>query len=90
MKITELNKAQLIQLRNEIVLNSLFIKDYTNTLGIEPQEAYYFFEGYAELLDNLMKEAEDKRDYQEALRDYDTEDNLYCWWLVYHNTNAEA
>lgn len=81
MKITELSKEQLSQLRKEITLNSLFIKDYTNTLGIDPQETYYFFEGYSELLDNLMKE---------ALKDYDTEDNLYCWWLVYHNTNAEA
>ena len=84
MKITELSKEQLAQLRKEISLTSVFVSDYENTLGIEPHEASAFFDGYADYLEELMKEnGLTDSDFYTALKDYDTEDNLYCWWLMY-------
>lgn len=43
-----LTYEQLKQLRGEIVLNSIFVKDYSNSLGIDPQRVCDFFEGYLE------------------------------------------
>ena len=91
MKITELDRAQLVQLRSEILFTSVFVSDYQNTLGIEPHEASAFFDGYADYLSELMKEdGLTDSDFYTFLEDYDTEDNLYCWWLVYSNTHEEA
>ena len=39
---------QFKKLRGEIVLNSLFINDYQNSLGIDPKRVCDFFEGYLE------------------------------------------
>lgn len=43
-----LTYEQLKQLRGEIVLNSLFLNDYQNSLGIDPQKVCDFFNGYLE------------------------------------------
>lgn len=43
-----LSFRQFKKLRGEIVLNSLYLSDYENSLGIDPQNVYDFFEGYLE------------------------------------------
>ncbi len=43
-----LSFRQFKKLRGEIVLNSLYLSDYENSLGIDPQYVYDFFEGYLE------------------------------------------
>lgn len=85
MKIYELTRSQLQELRSEIVLNSLFLKDYENSLGIEPKEAYSFFDGYVDYLYELV----DKND--KGARAYDIFDvvmakdnlnNLYDYFCM--------
>ena len=44
-----LSMKQLKQLRNEIVLNSLYLSDYQNSLGVNPRNVYNFFEGYLDM-----------------------------------------
>ncbi len=41
-----LTREQFKQLRGEIVLNSLFLADYENSLGISALRVYDFFEGW--------------------------------------------
>lgn len=79
MKITQLTDANLVKLRQEITLNSVFLNDYTNTLDIDPNDAYTFFDGYAEYLGDLMAEDGRKENYQDILKEYDNEENLKAW-----------
>lgn len=48
MKIKDLNTTQLITLRKQIVLNSLYYSDYENDFDIDPHEVCDFFDGYLE------------------------------------------
>ena len=41
-------RESLWALRKEIVLNSLFIADYRNSLNIDPQMLCCFFDGFLE------------------------------------------
>lgn len=41
-----LTREQFEQLRGEIVLNSLFLADYENSLGISALRVYDFFDGW--------------------------------------------
>ena len=51
---------QFKQLRAEIVLNSVYLNDYENSLGIPAQNVYDFFEGYFEEEMNAYKESHPK------------------------------
>ena len=52
--VWELSFAKIKKLRKEIVLNSLFIRDYQNSLGLDPNQVMYYFDAYFEfLLDNV-------------------------------------
>lgn len=50
-----LTKNQLKQLRKEIVLNSLFLNDYNNTLFIKQKTVCNFFDAYLEYLSDDFK-----------------------------------
>lgn len=50
------NPFKLWKLRNEIVLNSLFLSSYTNSFGISKNVVYDFFESYMEYLRELEEE----------------------------------
>lgn len=64
------------QLRKEITLNSLFLRDYENSLGYDVDSVYYFFDGYAEYLHELlMNEGKTWND----LDDVDTDENLEAY-----------
>lgn len=81
MQIKDLNQKQLMQLRKEIVLNSLFIKDYVNSFNINPKECCTFFEGYVEYLEELA-EADGGVTSVDTFKRYDNDTNLYDWWTM--------
>lgn len=51
-----LTKNEFTKLRKEIVLNSLFLKDYSNSLFIKEKTAFDFFDSAIEGIDNERKE----------------------------------
>ena len=83
MKVTELNKEQLVALRNQIKLNSCFLNDYNNDLGVDPQECCTFFDGYVEYLYEKCEQYQFATDdFIEIVKQYDTPDNLYDWQQI--------
>ena len=77
----ELTSAELLQLRKEIILNSILIYDYTNSFGFNPWDICSFFDGYVSYLEELARE--DGYEGIDYLTKYDTEENLYSWFLCY-------
>ena len=77
----ELTSAELLQLRKEIILNSILIYDYTNSFGFNPWDICSFFDGYVSYLEELAEE--DGYEGIDYLMKYDTEENLYSWFLCY-------
>lgn len=75
----------ILKLRKEIVLNSLYLKDYTNTLGIDPNWVEDFFDGYIDYLVELGAE-EDVVDFL----DLDNDDNLKNWISITIGDGIEA
>lgn len=85
--IWELSKRKILKLRKEIKLNSLYMSDYENSLGIDREEAYHYFDGYMGFIwetakGNLPKHLSDTDRLSMVLSDYDTKENL----LAYHET----
>lgn len=80
MEIGMLNKAQLKQLRKEICLGSLFIADYENSFGIDPNEVCEFFDGFIEMYESTPRD-----EWENAIPDkwypYDTIENLWNFYL---------
>ena len=56
-RIEELSKDELWALRQEVVLNSLFISDYRNSFGISPRSLCDLLDGYCSFLWELAEEA---------------------------------
>ena len=86
MKIADLGPRQLWNLRKDIVLNSLFLTDYENRYRVDPQEAYDFFDGWLEFLEEEMREEiPDFKDdnFFVYLDKYDTPKNLRAWWYCW-------
>lgn len=92
----ELNKAwtqeELWNLRQQIPLCSLFVKDYINTFHVDPECVYAFFDSYADYLETEMEECEDSykdKQFHELFLKYDTPEALYDWWsnLEYSSMN---
>ena len=79
----ELTSAELSQLRKEVVLNSVFIYDYNNSFGFNPWDINSFFDGYVSYLEELAKEDGFEGVGLCFLERYDTEENLYSWFLCY-------
>ena len=77
----ELTSAELLHLRKEIILNSILIYDYTNSFGFNSWDICSFFDGYVSYLEELAKE--DGVESVDFLEEYDTEENLYSWFLCY-------
>ena len=76
-------RDSLWQLRQEIVLNSLFIADYRNSLHIDPHVVCSFFDGFLEDVATQMEEEipgfNDAR-FFEYLPRYDTADKLWDYY----------
>ncbi len=84
-------KEDLQSLRNEIVLNSLFVSDYKNSFGISAKSVCDFFDSYMDFIDEMAKEDGFKYGYQsehtfdEFFEKYDTIDNLMEWYGCYED-----
>lgn len=85
-------KESLWALRQEIVLNSLFIADYRNSLGIDPHIVCDFFDGFLEEIELQMEEEipgfNDARFFV-CLPQYDTPDRLWDYYCGYENELAD-
>lgn len=81
LKFAELTGEQLVELRKQITLNSLFISDYENTFGIPANIVCDFFDGFMSYLTELEQEKYGKTDmpWKEFYEEFDTEDNLVSW-----------
>ena len=86
-KFEDFKLADLVLLRSEIVLNSINIKDYNNSFGINPSDCSEFFNGYYEYLwelaeDDFSKEGKDTNEltYAYVIHAYDNTDNLVSWY----------
>ena len=79
-----LNKEELWQLRQQVVVGSLYIADYTNNFNIDEKDVCNFFEGYESFIDELIKESgfvsSNDNDYFDEFRKYDTLDTLERWY----------
>ena len=76
--IKDLGKTQLWRLRQDIVLNSLYINDYQNRYGIDPRIVCDFMDGYVEELCAMAQEDGVKTDnILDIIELYDNKDNLY-------------
>lgn len=81
-----MTKADLVQLRSEIRLNSLFVADYENSFGLDPHVVCNFFDGYVSHIAAKMEEESGsipERDYFTELWKYDTDDNLEEWYYCF-------
>lgn len=74
---------ELVQLRKEIVLNSIYISDYENSFNIDPHTVYGFFDGYMEYLQELEREDGENLDIDEFFERYDTTENLLEWYSYF-------
>lgn len=84
-KFQDLNESQLWELRQQIVLNSIFIKDYENDFEFDPNSICNFFDGYIEyILDIAAEDGNGDLGMNEILKRYDNPDNLfdYYWGLT--------
>ena len=82
-------RESLWALRKEIVLNSLFIADYRNSLNIDPQILCCFFDGFLEEVETQMEEEiPGSKDAQffDYLPTYDNPDRL---WDYYSSIESE-
>ena len=85
-------KETLWKLRQEIVLNSLFIADYRNSLGIDPHEVCNFFDGFLEEVESQMEEeiaGFNDEHFFDHLPDYDNADRLWDYYSGIESTLAE-
>ena len=83
-----MTKKDLQILRNEIVLNSLFISDYENSFGLYPGEVNAFFDGYLDYLEDLMLEDNcTDENYFDNLEKYDTLENLWNYYNELEEVN---
>ena len=85
-RFEDLTRRDLIKLRKEIVLNSLFISDYENSFGFSPKSVNFFFDSYISFLDELAEEDNfNTDDINEFFNKYDTIDNLENWYNCYED-----
>lgn len=54
--LKNLGKIQLKRLREDIVLNSLFVADYRNRYGIDEKEVCDFFDSFLSYYDSIEQE----------------------------------
>ena len=75
-----LTKNQLWALRQEIVLNSLYVADYQNSFGYTAKSVCDFFDGYMDYLDELATEEHGRDCSLEEIFSFDNAENLSAWY----------
>jgi len=78
-----LTKNQLKQLRKEICLNSLFLKDYNNSFYIKEKTVCDFMDSYIEYLHELA--SDDNYNGDDVIDRYDNIDNLYNYYCLFED-----
>lgn len=81
-----MTQEALWHLRKEIPLCSLFYTDYRNSFGIDCHPVCDFMDGYADYLDELMRESipdYDDANFFDLLSLYDTPENLWDWYQCF-------
>ena len=83
-KLATMSAKKLWELRQEIVLNSVFLADYRNSQGLDEHIVCNFFDGYLEQIDMDIEairneEGEIIEDWQEL----DTKQELKRWQSFY-------
>lgn len=81
-RFAEFTSEDLWTLRNEIVLNSLYVSDYENTFNLVAKCVCDFFDGYCEYLKELATEKNDNPTIDEIFAE-DNEDNLFAWFCCF-------
>jgi hypothetical protein len=76
-KFEDLTPTELWNLRTEIVLDSFYFDDYTNSFGFNKYDMAAFFNGYSEHLYELMQE---DNATDEQFKEYDNETHLLDWF----------
>lgn len=81
----DLTKEELWQLRQEVVLNSVFTAHYTNSFGFNERDVCSFFDGYYDYLWELADEDDNDCLITDGLiyDKYDNQDNLESWFNCY-------
>lgn len=81
-----MTRDMLWLLRKQILLNSLFIRDYRNTFKIDPHVVCDFFDSFLSYLDEQMEHdipGYDDSHFFDFLPFYDTQENLWEWYCCY-------
>ena len=72
--ISDLSYDELKKLRSQIVLGSIYMADYRNTLGITAEEAYDYADGFEDFIysdEEISKEEKERREHSsEEFADY--------------------
>ena len=76
----KMNKKTLWELRQEIVLNSLYVADYQNSFGYTAKSVCDFFDGYMDYLDELATEEYGSDCPLEQIFSFDNAENLFDWY----------
>lgn len=81
----DLTKEELWQLRQEVVVNSVFTAHYTNSFGFNASDICSFFDGYYDYLRELADEDDNDCLITDGLiyDKYDNQDNLESWFNCY-------
>ena len=56
-RLENFKREDLAEFRKQIVLNSLFVSDYQNSLGISSDSACLFFDSFMSFIEDLAEEA---------------------------------
>ena len=81
VRLNNLGKTQLKNLRSDIVLNSLYISDYENRYDIDPNAVCDFFDGFMDYIGELCNE-DHPGDFENHIWDYDTPENLWEYYCM--------
>lgn len=76
-----LTNEVILDLRKQIVLNSIYLRDYENDYNFDPKEVITFFDGYLDYIGEIMEEdGISDEEFWERLPDYDNEKYLLGWY----------
>lgn len=82
----DLTTDELWELRQEIVLNSIYVSDYENSFGYHKEDMCLFFDSYLSYLCELMEEMGiASEDHLKCLDEFDNPDNLQNWYDCYED-----
>lgn len=84
-----LKEEYLWELRQQIVLNSLYYSDYRNNFGIDEHKVCDFFDGYVSFLTELEIEKYGKElsNTSDFFDEFDNEENLKSWYRCFDIEN---